>query len=173
MAYRRACVSPQDRCAEDSVSPGGMPSATLAPSPLAAGSCASPWTDAQRIAHRYRWHVIWPRTAVFVRTPRSPQRHDLARHPRTDVQRIGIATVSDWGTSNRPPLPSPAELQVSPHFLLLACCMQEGRSRFPLAGGAPWKGTTGRRGAACRAAYGSHASSARRFLVPCTLASRR
>ena len=39
----------------------------------AVGSCVAPRTDAQRIAHRYTWHALWPRAAVFAGISRPPK----------------------------------------------------------------------------------------------------
>jgi len=67
VATRRSRVSPQDRCAKACVSPGGIPTSTLGavstehcrPQQRQDLAC-HPGTDAQRIAHRHRWHAVWP-----------------------------------------------------------------------------------------------------------------
>ena len=96
---RLSCVSPQDRCAEDCVSPAGMPASAAAPSPL--GNCRSPssrilrvvlGTDVQRIAHRpacSRPANAWRRGWLgMAKEPLSPRRPPLTLAPKTPPGRL-------------------------------------------------------------------------------------
>jgi hypothetical protein len=111
VADRRSRVSPQDRCAKDCVSPGGIPIGT--PGAVSTENCrpqprqdlaCRPGTDAQRIAHRCRWPAVWPARRGLHGNSASV----TARFPPTRLLHPGGREA------------------VAIIFLLRACCMQEG-----------------------------------------------
>ena len=104
----RSCLSPQDRCAEDCVLPGGTPAS--APAPLHREIVGPQQQDlACRPQHRCAEDCVSPR--LF--RPANAWRRGLARD--------GQGALSP----RRPPLTSPQKL------LLVACCTQEETRASP------------------------------------------